>query len=219
MRTALVVLRLLCASAAGVLVLACNGRFAERPLQPAPSAKTHSTTIHRPAKLTSVATERTDARGEPLRVSCVSCHSQLEPSPQLPVSTAQLREFHRHLAFDHGTTTCASCHVLGDQSELRLASGERLPMTEAIELCGQCHGPQYRDYRRGSHGGMTGHWDLSRGPRERNNCVDCHDPHVPAYPPVMPVHPPFDRPAAREGERGSSGAPEAAVAPTVGEEG
>jgi formate-dependent nitrite reductase cytochrome c552 subunit len=64
---------------------------------------------------------------------------------------------------------------------------------EAMRLCAQCHGPQYRDYKRGSHGGMTGHWDLSRGERTRNNCVDCHDPHAPAYPGTTPVLPPRDR--------------------------
>jgi hypothetical protein len=62
-----------------------------------------------------------------------------------------------------------------------------------MDLCGQCHGPQARDYAHGAHGGMTGYWDLSRGPRERNNCIDCHDPHAPAFPKVRPVFAPKDR--------------------------
>lgn len=66
-------------------------------------------------------------------------------------------------------------------------------MTEAITLCSQCHGPQRTSFDRGVHGGMTGHWDLSRGPRERNNCVDCHDPHAPKFVGGAPVHLPRDR--------------------------
>ena len=56
-----------------------------------------------------------------------------------------------------------------------------------MRLCAQCHGPQFRDYGKGAHGGMEGHWDLSRGGRTRNHCVDCHDPHVPAIRQVQPA--------------------------------
>lgn len=62
-----------------------------------------------------------------------------------------------------------------------------------VSLCGQCHGPQLRDYRRAAHGGATGYWDLSRGPRTRNLCITCHDPHTPAYVGGLPVLPPRDR--------------------------
>jgi hypothetical protein len=44
-----------------------------------------------------------------------------------------------------------------------------------------------------THGGMRGHWDLSRGPRERNHCVACHDPHAPAFGQFEPVPGPRDR--------------------------
>ncbi|MBI5610873.1 MAG: hypothetical protein HY902_18485 [Deltaproteobacteria bacterium] len=66
-------------------------------------------------------------------------------------------------------------------------------MSSVIELCSQCHGPQARDYQHGAHGGMTGYWDLRRGDRFRNVCVDCHNPHVPAYPQFAPVQRPRDR--------------------------
>ncbi len=39
---------------------------------------------------------------------------------------------------------------------------------------------------------MTGYWDLTQGPRSRNHCLACHDPHAPKYQPVMPVFPPRD---------------------------
>jgi hypothetical protein len=62
-----------------------------------------------------------------------------------------------------------------------------------MALCAQCHGTQKRDYDHGAHGGMRGYWDLKRGPRERNHCVSCHDPHAPKFGTFMPVHPPKDR--------------------------
>jgi predicted CXXCH cytochrome family protein len=40
---------------------------------------------------------------------------------------------------------------------------------------------------------MNGYWDLSKGPRERHSCLNCHDPHKPAYPKVMPAPGPKDR--------------------------
>ena len=49
------------------------------------------------------------------------------------------------------------------------------------------------DLERGLHGGMNGHWDLTRGGRTRNTCVNCHDPHTPKFPQVLPVLSPRDR--------------------------
>ena len=40
---------------------------------------------------------------------------------------------------------------------------------------------------------MSGHWDLTKGGRVRNACVDCHDPHQPKYPTYAPVQKPRDR--------------------------
>jgi hypothetical protein len=64
---------------------------------------------------------------------------------------------------------------------------------DVMKLCAQCHGPQFRDYQHGAHGGMNGYWDLSRGGRSRNNCIDCHDPHAPAYVGAIPAPRPRDR--------------------------
>ncbi|MEZ4401155.1 MAG: hypothetical protein R3B06_14110 [Kofleriaceae bacterium] len=152
--------------------------------------------VHRPARLTGVPTGERDIAGRPVVVACVTCHSLRTPG-RLPTSTAELDEFHQGLQFRHGNLTCASCHVLGDQRTLHRADGALVDMSDAIQLCRQCHGPQARDYDHGAHGGMTGSWDRSTGPRTRNHCVDCHDPHVPAVPPTFPVLPP----------RGPGGAP------------
>lgn len=127
-----------------------------------------------------------------MRAECVGCHTARRPE-RLPVAASDLRDFHQGMTFQHGELVCGSCHVVGPQDSLRKADGALIPMRDAMSLCAQCHGPQFRDYTHGSHGGMQGHWDLSRGPRLRNHCVDCHDPHVPRYQPSTPVLPPADR--------------------------
>jgi hypothetical protein len=178
----------------------CGNGDVPRRLQPPPGPKTHPVTVHPPWKLTSVEVAGEDG-GAPRRVACVTCHS-LRPAGPVPRRPEELREFHTGLTFEHGSLTCRSCHEEGAHDALRLADGRLLRMTEAMELCAQCHGTHFRDYQRGSHGGMSGHWDLSRGPRVRNHCVECHDPHAPRYVGARPVFPPRDRlltpPGAKE---------------------
>ena len=128
-----------------------------------------------------------DGTSQTRQVSCVSCHS-LAPLAKLREQQLSVHGGERTLS--HGNLSCKSCHDQSQNDRLTLAGGDTAPLTEAITLCGQCHGPQYRDYKRGSHGGMMGYWDRSVGTRERKHCVDCHEPHAPAFRPLMPVLPP-----------------------------
>lgn len=125
-------------------------------------------------------------------VSCNTCHSTrlADTSNRSP---ADLDEFHQGLSFSHNQLSCLSCHNPQDYDSLRLADGTSVPYEEVMTLCAQCHGPQTRDYKHGTHGGMTGYWDLNRGPRQRNNCVDCHHPHTPQFPKMKPTFKPRDR--------------------------
>jgi formate-dependent nitrite reductase cytochrome c552 subunit len=148
--------------------------------------------IHEPPQLTSIESGKVDALGRPIRVACVTCHSLRTPAA-LPERAEDLKDFHRGLRFAHGANRCATCHVVGEQDRLRLADGTTIDNRDAMRLCAQCHGPQHRDYQRGAHGGMSGSWDLESGPRMRNHCVDCHDPHAPKFAPARPVLPPGDR--------------------------
>lgn len=182
---------LLAALLFGFLGAACQ-RDKPQPFAPPSRQEANSVTIHSPAKLTSIATGERDVNGRPVRVSCDTCHSLRDSGP-LPQRAEDLDEFHSGLKFVHGTLTCGSCHQAGQHDILRLADGRSIPMQDAMTLCAQCHGSQYRDYTRGAHGGMTGHWDLSKGPRLRNHCVDCHDPHAPRYVGMQPVFKPRDR--------------------------
>ena len=148
--------------------------------------------ISRPSRAPRVETSVVDSLGRPVTVSCSSCHATREPNYDNNRSS-QLEVFHQNLTFKHGQLSCLSCHNPDNYDQLRRADGRALQYPQVMALCGQCHGPQARDYARGSHGGMTGYWDRSKGPRNRNNCVDCHDAHAPAYPKVRPVFPPKDR--------------------------
>jgi hypothetical protein len=186
--------------------LPCCQRPDRTDVQPSPSAGAPSPiTIHVPDKLTGVPTGRTDALGRPERAACVTCHTVRSPEA-MPKTMRDLDEFHQGLRFEHGPLSCSSCHVLGAQDTLHKADGTTIPMNQAIQLCAQCHGSQFRDYRHLAHGGMNGSWDLRRGGRVRNHCVDCHDPHVPRFQPSTPVLPPHDRGAEAQRRHGARGA-------------
>lgn len=159
--------------------------FSEGPAGGAP----HPVIVRTPDAKPWIDSGRKDARGNPVMVSCATCHDTRTPDFATN-DAALLNEFHQGLKYAHGGQSCLSCHNPGDYNTLKRADGQRLDFSGSLQLCAQCHGPQYRDYQNGSHGGMTGHWDLKQGPRERNHCTDCHDPHHPAYPKVMPVFPP-----------------------------
>jgi hypothetical protein len=108
-------------------------------------------------------------------------------------SPSDLKQFHQNMPLAHGQLACYACHNADDSDTLRLADGSVVEYADVMSLCAQCHGTQAKSYAHGSHGGMTGYWDLSRGGRVRNNCIDCHDPHVPQFPEMQPTFKPRDR--------------------------
>lgn len=165
---------------------------ADSPAEPIVAVKHHPVTIRQPTGRPVVASGETDLHGQPLYVSCGTCHDTR--TADVTIKTAdQLKDFHQGLSYNHGGLSCLSCHNADDYETFRLADSSSLPYGDSLKLCAQCHGPQFRDYQHGAHGGMNGYWDLTRGPRFRNHCLDCHDPHHPAYPQVHPVFPPRDR--------------------------
>ena len=159
---------------------------------PQPEKPRFAVRIRTPDGPPRVKTAQLDANGLPAEVRCNTCHATRKPNLATRNSD-QLQEFHQGLKFQHGLLTCVSCHHAEDYESLRLADGRKIGFPQVMDLCSQCHGPQARDYAHGAHGGMTGFWDLGRGPRQRNNCIDCHDPHAPAFPNVRPVFAPKDR--------------------------
>ncbi len=180
--------------AAGALQVADSLQGATKSEASATVAKTNlfPVVIKRPPGPPQVATSLTNFQGQPVLVSCSSCHTTTKPNLENR-SAADLDQFHQGLKYQHGDLTCLSCHNSGNYDTLRLADTRTVEFSDSMTLCSQCHGPQRRDYERGLHGGMNGHWDLTRGGRTRNTCINCHDPHTPKFPRVLPVLPPRDR--------------------------
>mgnify|MGYP003948979523 CR=1 FL=1 len=152
----------------------------------------HATTIRKPVGPPQVITGLTDPHGNAVTVSCSTCHATRKPKSENKAAV-DLNEFHSSLKIAHGKISCLSCHNANDYDSLKLADGSRIEFTDVMSLCGQCHGPQMRDYEHNVHGGMTGHWDLTKGARQKNNCVDCHNPHSPQFPKMQPTFKPRDR--------------------------
>jgi len=172
-----------------------------RPVYAGIQAQTQPVRIS-PGRQPVVETGLVNHHGEAVSVSCMTCHATREPNLDLGLGGAVPKEFHPNLHYAHGGLSCLSCHDAGNYDALRRADGRLIAFPQASQnLCSQCHGPQTRDYAHGSHGGMRGYWDLSRGERTRNSCTDCHDPHAPAFPAVSPVFAPKDAGALQQALR------------------
>jgi hypothetical protein len=116
---------------------------------------------------------------------CNDCHSELIPNPQ----RRELVDMHDDIVFDHDSENrwCLACHSFNSRDSLVLASGSLLGFDESYKLCGQCHGPKYRDWKLGIHGKRTGNWN---GVKEYLLCVHCHNPHSPRFQSLGPLPPP-----------------------------
>lgn len=113
---------------------------------------------------------------------CSDCHSDLEPNLQ----RRDLVDMHDDIVFDHDSENrwCLACHNTLDRDSLILAGGSLLGFNESYKLCGQCHGPKYRDWKLGIHGKRTGEWN---GNKQYLLCVHCHDPHSPKFKGLQPL--------------------------------
>ena len=116
---------------------------------------------------------------------CNDCHSEFEPNPQ----RRELVDMHDDIIFDHDSENrwCLACHSTNDRDSLILAGGKLLGFNESYKLCGQCHGPKYRDWKLGIHGKRTGEWN---GEKQYLLCVHCHNPHSPKFKGLQPEAPP-----------------------------
>jgi len=131
---------------------------------------------------------------------CTSCHDgkTMKPNPKRRVLT----DMHTDIVLEHGPASrwCLDCHDAGNRDSLHLASGEKVPFTTSYQLCGQCHGDKYRDWRVGVHGKRTGQWN---GPKEYLLCVNCHNPHSPRFKALKPMAPPV-RPEQIQARKGGA---------------
>ena len=118
---------------------------------------------------------------------CSNCHASMEVNRK----KRELKEEHTDIKLHHAETMrwCLDCHDAGNRDKLRLYNGELIKFTESYRLCGECHGPQYGDWRAGVHGKRTGYFTGS-GKRTYFLCAHCHDPHEPKFKPLKPEPPP-----------------------------
>lgn len=127
----------------------------------------------------------------PLMARCIDCHTRRAAPVACADCHREIRDpAHGNIVLRHAEEQrgCLDCHHPDDRDVLRLADGTAIPFEESYRLCGQCHGPKLRDWKRGLHGKRTGMWD---GRKEYLLCVHCHqDPHQPRFPAMTPDPPP-----------------------------
>jgi hypothetical protein len=117
---------------------------------------------------------------------CTSCHDDTMPAnpERRPLETV-----HDDIVLHHDEEHrwCLDCHDANNRDQLHLASGAPVSFQESYQLCGQCHGTQFRDWRVGIHGKRSGYWE---GPKRYLLCVHCHNPHSPRFSALEPLPPP-----------------------------
>ncbi|HUF24881.1 MAG TPA: cytochrome c3 family protein [Vicinamibacterales bacterium] len=114
---------------------------------------------------------------------CTECHTEAD----LPTNPErrQLVDAHDDIVLEHDAEHrwCLDCHDAVNRDQLHLASGAPVSFEESYQLCGQCHGEKYRDWRVGVHGRRVGQWN---GAKEYLLCVHCHNPHSPRFKALEP---------------------------------
>ena len=117
---------------------------------------------------------------------CTECH---DPDDEVNTKRRKLVDDHENINLEHDQQHrwCLDCHNANNRDVLHLASGATVTFAESYKLCGQCHGPKYRDWKAGVHGKRTGMWN---GDKKYLLCAHCHSPHSPKFKPLAPEAPP-----------------------------
>jgi len=118
---------------------------------------------------------------------CSDCHEGMDVNHRRRILADEHVEISE--SFNHASEQrwCLDCHNPDDRDALRLANGDLVSFEESYNLCGQCHGTIFRDWKAGIHGKRTGEWD---GRKQYRLCVHCHNPHNPKFKPIKPLPPP-----------------------------
>lgn len=160
--------------AIALLLAACSGRrhdehAAEDPTPPPKAAAV----VLAPAPAMTVGT-----------FPCSDCHEAGLPWNN---DRRALQTAHTEIALVHGGERmwCWDCHDGAARDKLRTAGGVLIDIADAQELCGQCHSPQYRDWKSGVHGKRTGNF-LAPGETTQMRCAACHPAHAPKPKPRQP---------------------------------
>lgn len=108
---------------------------------------------------------------------CSDCHNK----PVAKLQTPDEKKAHWNLKLNHAdkdVMNCMTCHTDNDMNALHTGTGSSLRFNDSYKLCGQCHSPQYKEWKGGAHGKRVASW---APPRVSNTCTNCHDPHSPSF--------------------------------------
>ncbi|MCE5194011.1 MAG: hypothetical protein LLF28_00910 [Nitrospiraceae bacterium] len=115
---------------------------------------------------------------------CSNCHATMPANAKQRTLT-----LHTEIKLQHMTAGwCFNCHNPNDRNKLKLADGQLVDITNAVNLCAQCHGRVAREWKAGTHGKRIGMWT---GKKLYENCLNCHNPHSPAFQAIKPLQPPM----------------------------
>ena len=114
---------------------------------------------------------------------CTDCHDNKDLKANR--TRRELKDAHDDIILKHDEEHrwCLDCHDADNRDRLHLASGQPVPFEESYQVCGQCHGEKYRDWRAGVHGRRVGQWN---GAKQYLLCVNCHSPHQPRFKRLAP---------------------------------
>ncbi len=118
---------------------------------------------------------------------CSECHEDMEVNKEkriLEDAHADLIGEEIVLKHDEENRWCLDCHDAKNRDKLHLADGRLVDFKESYRLCGQCHGPKLRDWKKGVHGKRTGSWN---GQKKYLLCANCHNPHSPKFKKLKPM--------------------------------
>ena len=119
---------------------------------------------------------------------CYGCHEKNKPPPIRYDANQKIiiPKEHSDIVMAHGShdrnNLCYNCHNEQNLLTLQVRDGREVKFDNIPELCGSCHGPNYRDWEAGAHGRTSGYWDRSKGDMQRLSCASCHNPHAPHIP-------------------------------------
>ena len=124
---------------------------------------------------------------------CYACHDKKKP-PQLRFDAKNILivpEEHKDIVMGHGShnrnNLCFNCHNESNLETFQVRDGRELKFADSTQLCGSCHGPNYRDWEAGAHGRINGYWNTALGEARKLDCANCHNPHAPRIPTRQPA--------------------------------
>ena len=124
---------------------------------------------------------------------CYGCHEKNKPPPLRfdANNILVVPDEHKDIVMGHGShnrnNLCYNCHNESNLETFQVRDGRELKFADSTQLCGSCHGPNYRDWDAGAHGRINGYWNTALGEARKLDCANCHNPHAPRIPTRVPA--------------------------------